>query len=297
MTGRHDTGEADDRRAFLKALGVGGAAAAGAGLDDLRAAVDASADELVAIGATLRAGDGLDAAALDAALADLGAAVTRLPEIRAAGVPDGPDGPYRELAEPAWAVSDRLAAAGFFERAEAAAPAFTPEHVEATAREVVASEALAGVLADAGFGEEEVVALVADVVAGRDRLALWVPARDIPDAVEAFDPGDVAPLHQRAVEGTALWLGDLDRFLWQREHMLPDAALDDAADHARTMLGGVALVTAAARESAAPDAFTDGERAAALSAGAAAAVRGQERLAADVFRLSDDDRAPRGGGP
>lgn len=300
MTGWHTSrGFTDgDRRAFLRALGVGGATAAGAGLDDLRGAVDAGADELAAVGASLRAAGGaLDAAALDAALADLGAAVERLPEIHATGVPDGPDGPYRDLAEPAWAVCDRLGAAGFFERAEAVAPAFTPDHVEATAREVVASEALAGVLVDAGFDDEEVVALVADVVAGRDRLALWMPARELPDAIEAFDPGDVAPLHRRAVEGAAHWLDELDRFLWQRERVLPDAALDDAAAHAKTMLGGVALVAAAARESAEPDAFADEERAAALSGGGAAAIRGQERLEADVIRLSDDDRAPRGGGP
>jgi hypothetical protein len=290
-----------DRRNFLKVLGVAGSvgAASELSLSDLRGAVgEESAEELAAVGERIRAdlAGGLDAGRLSGAVAGIEEGIAELPALRAAGFPADPDATaYQEVAEPGWEAYDHLAAVGFFESAERHLPEFTPDHVRATVAELIRAEPLAGALAEAGLDERERTAVVVDAVNENQRLAQWVSTAALPADPEGYDPTDVAPLHQRALGGGLLWIDELDRHLWQREAILTEDLLETGLWDVKRILAGTHLFVSAARDLAGPEELTDSQLAAALAGGSAVAIRGQEALADDLFRIADGERAPRGG--
>ena len=299
----HDHGRdlsEEDRRTFLKALGVGGAVASGGiTFDTLRSSVEAGQSEaFAAMGESIRndLSGRLDGALVEAELSNIVAGVERLPDLEATGTLDEPGSAYHELAAPAWTVYDHLAETGFFRSAEVNLPAFTEEHVASSAREIVHARPIEAALSTVGFGDEEMVALVSDVVTNADRLAWWVPTSDIPQDVDEFDPADVAPLHQRAVGGALLWIDELDQQLWQRRRLITDEMIANGLSDVKAMLAGAYLVTRAAHDVAGPNALSDSQLTATLTTGAAVAIVGQEAIAADLFRITDEMRAPRGGG-
>lgn len=234
----------------------------------------------------------LDASLLADGRDDVASQIRRLPEVREAGIPDEPRGLYQEVAEPGWRIYDHLNEVGFFESVEDHLPRFTPEHIAHTARELILADALQDDLGDVGFDDREQVALLTSVVNDNTRLARWVPTGEIPAEKVEFDVSYVPPLHQRAVGGALLWLRDLDRHLWQDQVLVTDEILDDAARHVKSMLGGLYVVATAASDVATGQTLTDGQLTAALTAGAAIAIVGQEELMNDVYYIDDEMRAP-----
>jgi hypothetical protein len=234
----------------------------------------------------------LDASLLAASREELTAGIERLPAVRDAGVPDEPEGLYGPVAEPGWRAYDHLVDAGFFESVEERLPRFTPEHIAHTARELILADPLQSDFDAVGFDDRERIALLMRVVNNNTRLARWVPTREIPDDEVEFDVSYVPPLHQRAVGGALLWIRDLDRHLWQNEVLITEGILDDAVWNVKAMLGGVYAVTAAAHDIAADGTLTDGQLTAALTAGAAIAIIGQEDLMNEAYYITDDMRAP-----
>lgn len=298
----YETPEIDheERRQFLKVLGIAGAAAAGSELtvSELRNAVENDgAAELAAMGQAIRADltADLDAALIETELANIGAQIERVPELAAMGVPAQDSTVYQEVATPVWRVYDHLREADFFAAAEVNLPAFTADHIESTARELVAAEPLAAALTETGFNEKEITALISNVATNRGHLARWVPTKEIPEGVE-FDLEHVAPLHQRAMGGVALWIEDLDMRLWQMEYLLTDDLIEQGMWDVKSMLGGANLVSLAARDVAGAADLTDSQFTAALTAGTASMIMGQEDLTNDLYRITDDMRAPRAGG-
>ncbi|UPV76183.1 hypothetical protein M0R89_09055 [Halorussus limi] len=289
-----------DRRNFLKVLGVTGSvgAASELSLSDLRGAVgEGSAEELATYGERIRAdlAGGLDGGLLAGALSGIEAGIAQLPELRAAGFPDQPGTAYQEVAEPAWDAYDHLAEVGLFAAAERHLPEFTPDHVRATAAELVRAEPLTAALADAGLDERERTAVVVDAVNENERLAHWVSTASLPADPEGYDPANVAPLHQRALGGGLLWVDELDQQLWQREVVLTEDLLDAGVWDVKRILAGTHLFVSAARDLAGPSELDDSQLAAALAGGSAVAIRGQEAIERDLFRITDAERAPRGG--
>jgi hypothetical protein len=289
-----------DRRNFLKVLGVTGSvgAASELSLSDLRGAVgEGSAEELATYGERIRAdlAGGLDGGLLAGALSGIEAGIAQLPELRAAGFPDERGTAYQEVAAPAWDAYDHLAEVGLFGAAERHLPEFTPDHVRATASELVRAEPLTAALADAGLDERERTAVVVDVVNENERLAQWVSTASLPADPEGYDPENVAPLHQRAVGGGLLWIDELDQQLWQREVLLTEEMLDAGVWDAKRILAGTHLFVSAARDLAGPERLDDSQLAAALAGGSAVAIRGQEAIETDLFRVTDAGRAPIGG--
>ncbi|MFC4550157.1 MULTISPECIES: hypothetical protein [Halorussus] len=296
MTYRTPEIDSEERRRFLKVLGATSAVAAGTELtvDELRNAMEAGTEaELAAMGQAIRSDltGRLDPGLLGTELANVAASAERLPELRAAGIPARDSTTYRELAEPVRRVYEHLGAVGFFESAETHLPAFTEDHIESTARELVRAEPLTALLSEAGFDEKEKTLLVANVANRRERLALWVPTKDIPEEVE-YDLEHVAPLHQRALGGAMLWIEDLDDHLWQKEYLITDRLLDEGFWDLKVMLGGAQLLTKAAHDVAGAAELTDSQLTAALTAGTASAILGQEDLTDDMHRITDDVRAP-----
>ncbi len=287
--------EDEERRQFLRVLGLTSAAAVGSELtlDGIRGELRGnSADELSSMGHAIR-GDvtgELDADLLAGGLAGLSTQMDRLQEVRAAGIPDQHERLYRELVAPAWTINDHLEAVGFYGSVESHLPAFTEDHIESVARELIRTELLTNTLSDLGFSEQEKTALVMNVVNNTGRLALWMPTKDIPEGVE-FDVEHVAPLHHRAAEGSLLWVDDMDTHLWQNEILLTDDILDTAMWDIKTMLGGFHLLGTAAH-GVTDGSLTDSQLTAALTTGTAAMIVGQEDLTNDAFRITDEMRAP-----
>ncbi|WP_306061467.1 hypothetical protein [Natronococcus wangiae] len=271
-------------------------------LDELRDAVDAETNSSFAkMGEAVRNDltGTLEDDTVESALVGLEDTFNRAKAVREARVPvrygpgdEGIEELYRELIAPIWDAYDHLVDVGFFESLEENLPAFTPEHIDHTAREVLQSGKLIDELADCGFDDHERTALLLAVVDNNTRLSRWVPTRDIPDGVE-FNVDYVPPLYHRAVGGGLLWIKALDRHLVQKEILLTEAILDDAFWRTKAILGGVYLFLRAVRDIATADGeLTDEQLIAALSAGAAITIVNQEELMREVFWLHEEKRAP-----
>ncbi|WP_323173880.1 hypothetical protein [Natrialba sp. PRR66] len=298
---RYSYGEVSDsdRREFLKALGViAGGSVAGATLNDLRQNVSTETTSgLAEMGTALQDGltGTLDAALLSEQLAALTESVESLPELEAMGIPDAGAEAYQSLTTPAWEINDHLAEVGFFASAEETLPAFSPDHIETTTRQLLHMEGLPATLSEVGFAEREQTALVVNIVNARDQLSWWMATPDYPPA-DAVDDGVVyeyvAPLHQRAAEGSLLWIDGLDHYLWQREPLVTGEMIDRGLWDVKSMLGGYYLLGSAARDLAAED-IADDHLTTLTTASTALMIISQEFLITDVIRITDEKRAPR----
>ncbi|WP_455449519.1 hypothetical protein [Natrinema thermotolerans] len=298
---RYSYGEVsdEDRREFLKALGVvAGGGVAGATLHDLRGEVaSGAAGGLAEMGEAVRAGltGTLDGALLAEELTGLEGSFELLPQLASMGVPEQGASAYQELTTPAWAINDHLAEVGFFASAEENLPAFTPDHIEETTRQLLHIEELPATLAEVGFAEGERTALVTNIVNSREQLSWWMKTPDYPPA-EAVEDGVVhefvAPLHRRAAEGALLWIDGLDHFLWQNEVLVTDEMIDRGLWDVKSMLGGYYLLGSAARDLASGE-IPDEQLSALITGSAAIAIIGQEFLRNDVVHIDDRMRAPR----
>ena len=298
---RYSYGEVSDenRREFLKALGViAGGTVAGATLQELRAEVSTgAAGGLAEMGEAVRDGltGTLDAALLTEELAALEGSFELLPQLEAMGVPEQDASAYQELTTAAWAINDHLSEVGFFASAEENLPAFTPEHIEETTRQLLHIDALPATLSEVGFAEQEQTALVVNIVNAREQLSWWMKTPDYPPA-EAVDDGVVyeyvAPLHQRAAEGSLLWIDGLDHFLWQNEVLITDEMIDRGLWDVKSMLGGYYLMGSAARDLARGE-ITDEHLSALITGSNAVMIIGQEFLRSDVIQITDSMRASR----
>lgn len=306
-TRRERTVSDDERREFLKALGVGGAVAAGgATLDGVREAVEtagagarAEAGELATVGEAIRAdlSGSLDAELLasgHAGLAQATAELTAVPERGPPGFGEGPREEFAAVAEAARPAFDHLAAVGFFESTTERLPEFTPAFVEESVRRFVVSEGLAGSLADLDFSQEELVDLLATVTAHRERLGdrHWVATDELPREQLAFAE-HVPPMTKAAAGGAMLWLEDLDDHLWTNAVLLTDDIVADATWDARAMAAGFDLMLDGARRISRPEATTDDELAGLLSSGFALQAVAQNQLPRDAYWIGEEMRAER----
>lgn len=265
----------------------------------LREQIDAEPDdEFVSMGEAIRSdlSGKLDAALLAEELPKMADQLSRIETVREAGIPTGKTGPavqYRELIEPGWRVYRHLEAVGFFESVEENLPAFTPEHIETTARELVQAEPFSAALTECGFDEREQMVLMMNVANNNTRLSRWTPTREIPDGVE-FNVEYVPLLHQRAMGGALLWINALDDHLWRKEILITDTILDDVHWDTKAMLGGLYLMAMAASEIAAGEdgSLTDAQLTAALTASAAVQIVNQEGIMQDAFWITEEKRKP-----
>ena len=290
---------AEDQRELVRNLGISRSVTSERPtLAELREAIDAETDpEFASMGEAIRSdlSGKLDANLLEEALSDMRTQMERLPEVREEGIPEGetePEELYRELIAPAWRVYDHLEEVGFYESAEANLPRFTPRHIEHTATELIRADPLTEALADCGFDEREQTVLMMNVVNNNDRLAQWVPTKDIPDGVE-FNVEHVPPLHQRAMGGSLLWIKALDVHLWQKKILITEEILDDGYWHIKALLGGLYVMTQAAHDIADDGgSLTDAQLTSALSASAAIMIINQDEVMKDMFWITEEMRAP-----
>jgi hypothetical protein len=290
----------EDRRELAATLGVSGATTGERmTVEEIRTAIDAETDpEFASMGESIRDDltGKLDVDLLAEALSNMETQINRLPEVREEGIPDGEQEPeelYRELIEPGWQVYEHLVDVEFFDSIEANLPRFTAEHIEHTAHELIQTEQLTEALTECGFDEHEKTVLMMNVVNNNTRLSRWVPTREIPEGVE-FNVNHVPPVHQRAMGGSLLWINALDDHLWQKKILITEDILDDGYWHIKAMLGGLYVMSMAAREIAAGEdsSLTDAQLTAALSGSAAMMIVNQEEILKDMFWITEEMRAP-----
>lgn len=299
----------EERRDFLKVLGVTGAVAAGsATLDEVRRELRAEGTAASEKGTTAEeAGEAiatdvskaLDGELLAAGQQSLSAAAGSVAAALEAGVPveaTEPRDDFSPVAQTGYPVYEHLLDAGFFESATRHLPAFTPEYVESSVRRFVTGETLAQPLAALGFSEREMVDLLATAVNHRERLGdrHWLSADVLGRENVEVVAEHVPPMTQAAMGGVLLWAADLDEHLWHNALLISDEILADAVWHTRTMAAGFALVVeGAGRIATDPNAGGDGAIAALLASGFALQTIGQSLLPQDVYWITDEMRADR----
>jgi hypothetical protein len=268
-------------------------------LSDIRRAVEAETDpEFASMGEAIRSDltGKLDTELIERKLAEFEAQIERFDEVREVGIPGGEteaDEVYREVIAPAFEIYDHLEEIGFFHSVEENLPAFTEEHIDSTAHELLQADPLTDALTDCGFDEHEQVALMMNVVNNDTRLSRWTPTRDIPDEVE-FNVDYVPPLHMRAMGGALLWMRALDDHLWKKEVLITEEILDDAHWRSKAMLAGIDVMLHATRSLARDEdaELTDAQVTAGLIAGSAVCIVNQEELMKEAFWITEEKRKP-----
>ncbi|MBP1987165.1 twin-arginine translocation signal domain-containing protein [Halolamina salifodinae] len=290
----------EDRRTFLKALGVGGAVAAGsASLDDVRNAVTAGESaQLAQIGSDVRADltGSLDAAALADGQAELASAVSSLTAAAEQGLPAAEQrAEFESLATASQPIYDHLETTGFFQSTDAHLPQFEPSYLESAVSTFVGSEALTEPLASLGLTDGDGVDLLTEVIANAEELDAyhWVASEEIPRSQIEFGE-KIPPMTKAASFGVLAWLNDLDEHLWQKQVLLDDGHYGDAVWHARSMAAGLQLVSEGAKAVAEESGrFSDEELSALLTTGFAVQAIAQNMLPKDVYWVTEEMRAPR----
>ncbi|WP_345779379.1 hypothetical protein [Natrinema sp. SYSU A 869] len=256
-------------------------------------------DELAEIGQTVKdeLSEPLDATLIGAELSDLADEMERVPDLREIGVPEYGEAPYMELTPAAWRIEEHLSKAGFFASAEDNLPAFTPEHIKQTTRQLLRMESLAETLSKLGFSDGEQLALVTNIVNTSDQLSWWETTNDYPpvESEDGYEEGVVheyvSPLHKRAMEGALLWIDGLDWWIWQNEVLITGEMIDRAVWDVKSMLAGVYLLGDAA-ERVAEETISDENLTTLITASTAIMIIGQEFLVDDIVWIADD-RKPR----
>ena len=296
-TTRHVNDE--ERREFLKALGVTGAAAAGSiTIEEVRNGVSAEGTtDLAPIGQAIQSdlAGNLNSSLLTSQQTALASAAGALPATIKRGLPmDAPREEFQSVADEGRPVYDHLLKTGFFESTTEHLPEFTPAFIEQSLGRFVESASLASPLEALGFTDEELVELVATVGAHRERLGdrHWIATDELPRA--QMEIGEhIPPMTQGAAGGVLLWLEDLDHHLWQQQVLLTEDHLADAVWDARAMAAGFQLMAKSAKHIAqGTGTLTDEELTALLSSGFALQTVAQNLLPQDAYWVTEEERAP-----
>ena len=289
---------ARERRELAERLGVS-ATDESPTLSDIRSAIDTETDqEFVSMGEAIRSDltGKLDVELIERNLAEFERRVERFDELREVGIPGGEteaDEVYREVIAPAFEIYDHLEEVGFFHSVEENLPAFTEEHIDRTAHELLQADPLTDALTELGLDDQEQTALMMNVVNNDTRLSRWTPTRDLPEGVE-FEVDYVPPLHMRAMGGSLLWMKALDDHLWKKQVLITEQILDDAHWRSKAMVAGIDVMLHAAL-SVAQDGggeLTDAQVTAGLIAGSAVCIVNQEELMKEAFWITEEKRKP-----
>lgn len=293
--------DAGNRERFRETLGLSVRSPDGPTLDSFRPDDDVRADELAERGAAIRDGltGTLDADLIAQKLDALANKFDRIPELREIGCPDRGETPYQDLTTPAWELVEHLREAGFFESAEATLPAFDDDHIVATTEQLLRMDAPTETLSALGVPDHEQAAMVTNIVNASEQLSWWEHTSDYPDveqmSMDDHDEGVVhdyiPPLHQRAAEGSLLWIDGLDWHLWQKEVLITQEMIERGVWDLKTMLAGLYLLGDAARRLADGE-INDEGLTTMTTASTAMMVIGQEFLVDDVAWIDDSDRKP-----
>jgi hypothetical protein len=288
----------EERRDFLKSLGVvGTVAAGGVTLDEVRDQMAAgSAEELAPVGQAIQsdlAGE-LDANLLASQQAAVAEAAQEVPAVVERGLPEGePRSEFATVEEAARPAYEHMADVGFFGSTTEHLPAFTPEYLTEAIQLFAASEALAEPLAEMDLTNGEGVDLLASIVTNAEQLSKhhWAATDEMPREEMAIGEY-IPPMTQLAAGGVLLWLGDIDQHLWQNKVLITEDTLATGVWNAHAMTAGFYLMTEGAKVIAADEgALSESDLAALLSTGFAVQALGQNFLTQNLYWITEEQRA------
>lgn len=305
MVNDYSTGNvsSEDRRDFLKALGLTGAVAAGGvTLDEVhsKVATGTGAEELAPVGQAIQADltGTVDAQLIANQQAALTAAANELPASLERGLPGETEGPREEfaaLAEAGQPVYNHLKEVGFYASAAEHLPEFNLETLGTALETFVASEQLVGTVDGFGLGDEQGVDLLATVIGNAEELqnVHWVATEELPG--EALSAGEAFPTApQAAAGGVLLWLDDIDLHLYQKAVLLTDQIHSDAVWHAQSMAAGFQLMSEGAKAIGEESgSLSESELGALLTTSFAVQATSQGLLPQDVYWITEQMRTPR----
>lgn len=293
----------DQRRQFLKLVGVASAGAASINMSDIAAASDGIDDIFVEAGETIRKemSDDLDAELIAEKQAELASAAADLPEAPNLGYPDKRRDTYSSVAAPAWEIHDHLVESGFYQSTADHLPNYDVEFVESTLDGVLGSDHFVDALTDLGFSDDEVVDLLATVVDRAEELSSFHWTSHEVER-EAYIGPTIDSMTKLSAAGALLWIDDLDDHIFEQQILISEEMLAAAAWHAHSMATGFYILSEAARLIAArgpPDGrgppgnrddVSDGELGAAISLGFAVESISQYLTAEDVYWITQEMR-------
>jgi hypothetical protein len=285
----------EDRRDFLKALGVAGVAAgSGVTLNEVRNEMTAgTSEELAEVGQAIQSdlqGE-LDPSLIASQQAAMAEATQELAAVPERGLPtEEPREEFAAAEAAARPVYEHIRDVGFFESTTEHLPQFSPEYLSSAVQTLVASEAFAEPLAELGFTDGAGVELLSTVIGNAERLSHhhWVATDTLPR--EEIAIGDeIPPMTQMAAGGPLLWLRDMDKHIWQSSILLDNQILTDGTWHAQSMMGGFYLMSEGARSIGAGEgALGESELAALLSTGFAVQAISQNLLPPDFYWITEE---------
>lgn len=290
----------EERREFLKALGIGGTVAVGsASLGEVRESLSSETNpELASIGQTIQSDltGALNTGLLASQQATLAEEVRTLPVVMERGLPENePRDEFKSVAQAGQPVYDHLTEVGFFESTTEHLPMLNMEYLQSAVQSFVGSAALTEPFESLGLTGEEGVDLVATVIADAEELATqhWI-ATDKIDRSEV-EYGESIPSVTRGVAGgVLLWFNDLDLHMWQKKVLISEEILKQAVWHGRSMAAGFYLMAESARHIAEESGqLSETELAALLSVGFAIQAVSQTRLPEDVYWITEEMRKPK----
>lgn len=290
----------EDRREFLKVLGITGTAAVGGmTVSELRGELSAgSAEELASTGEAIEADltGSLNADLIATQQAEFVTQASSIPAVIDEGLPTGePRNDFAAVAEAGQPVYDHLSDVGFFESTTNHMPEFTPESLVASVEQFITSEQLAETLVPVGFDAREMVDLFVAIVDGRHVLSnqLWLATDEIPQ--EQIRGGEhIAPMTKQAAGGVLLWLNDLDLHLSDQSVLITDEILADATWNAHAMAAGFQMMTEGAKEIAEGSGrLSNSELGSLFATGFSLQTMAQYLLPHDAYWITEEMRAPR----
>lgn len=290
----------EERRDFLKALGVSGAVAAGSvTISHVQDAVDTTRSETLApVGQAIQDDlqGNLDTKLLAEHQTQHAKTASALPTVLEKGFPEGePRDDFEQVANAATPIYDHLGEVGFFESTMQHIPELSPEYLENSVKTVLNTGALTDILGDIGFDNTAMLNVVGTVVNDRHELSqeLWHATDQLPR--EDIRAGEfVPPMTKQAAGGVLLWLEDLDTHLVKKQVLLTEDILKDITWDAHAMAAGFHLMTESARRigTEAGD-LSEDELAALLTTGFAIQTIAQNLLPVDGYWISEPMRGER----
>ena len=290
----------EERRDFLKALGVGGAvAASSATLTHVQDAVTATDSKMLApVGQAIQEDltADIDATLLAEQQSAHVEAASALPAVLERGLPEKElRTDFAQVAEAGRPIYDHLGQIGFFESTMQHLPELSPEYLANSVKTVLNTGVLSTALADIGFDDTAMLDLVGTVVNGRHQLSqqLWHATDQLPR--EAIRAGEfVPPMTKQAAGGVQLWLADIDAHLVKKRQLLTKEILRDITWDAHAMAAGFQLMTeAATRIGEGTGELSEDELAALLTTGFATQTIAQNLLPLDGYWITEEMRGAR----
>ena len=307
----HRTVTDEQRRDFLKALGITGAVGVGSlTLGDARKRMTVNAGQelseyLADIGAGVRSklsgSDQLNAEFISSQQMAMTKAGTAMPEIAEKSQPvvgnAAPEEAFKPVFDAGWPLYEHFLDMGFFESTSAFLPRYTPEFLQSVIPKFVESESLALPLEDLGLTGTAGADMIATVAGNAEELSThhWIATDEINH--EVFEGSEYIPTTTQGVAGGALlWLESIDHHLWTHAALLTDEIHQAAIWHGQALTGGLQLMTEAALEAGGEktrgDPISDDDLGALITMAFAVQAITSGLLPSDVYWITEEMRVP-----